>query len=105
MKYFSYVLLLGMFYLPAASADTSETAVKHEQKAVQQGALKKCTELLATGRKYTISIVSTLDKTTEGENNRLTGELSVSDETNKPLNKEMSEAVKPFVQCVTETVL
>ncbi|SFN64235.1 hypothetical protein [Xenorhabdus japonica] len=105
MKYFSYVLLLGAFYIPVSFADRSVTGVKHNQELTQQGALIKCTDLLPTDRKYTISIIGTLDKTTKDTNERLKGDLKVSDETNKPLNKEMTDVVKPFVQCVTDTVL
>ncbi|AOM42761.1 hypothetical protein A9255_00965 [Xenorhabdus hominickii] len=67
--------------------------------------MKKCIELLPEGRKYTINIIGTLDKTTNDASKQFTGTLNVSDETNKPLNGEMSEVVKPFVQCVTKTVL
>ncbi|OTA15250.1 hypothetical protein Xvie_02916 [Xenorhabdus vietnamensis] len=105
MRYFSYVLLLGAFYIPASFADTSVTGVKRNQESAQQGALIKCTDLLPADRKYTISIIGKLDKTTKDANQRLKGNLNVSDETNKPLNQEMGEAVKPFVQCVTDTVL
>ncbi|OTA19359.1 hypothetical protein Xbed_02402 [Xenorhabdus beddingii] len=113
MKNFSYVLLLGAFYIPTSFADTSATGnsqkTAHQQIAVQgsshQGALRKCTDLLPAGHKYTISIVGTSDKTTQNAKGEFTGKFEVSDETKQTLNQKRAKEVKPFIQCVTETVL
>ncbi|MBI6547482.1 hypothetical protein H8A87_01700 [Xenorhabdus sp. VLS] len=67
--------------------------------------MRKCTDLLPAGHKYTISIIGSSDKTTQNAKKQFTGKFEVSDETKQPLNKKRTEEVKPFIQCVTETVL
>ncbi|PHM64607.1 hypothetical protein Xsto_02882 [Xenorhabdus stockiae] len=108
MKVVSYALLLGLFYIPVSLADTSAKDIDNKiviKEVVNQGALKKCTHLLPEGHKYTISIIGTSDKTTKDSNEQFTGQFEVSDETKKPLDEKRQEQVKPFIQCVKDTVL
>ncbi|CDH06015.1 hypothetical protein; putative exported protein [Xenorhabdus bovienii str. oregonense] len=108
MKIFSYALLLGLFYIPVSFADTSAKGVDNKMENKQsgnQGALRKCTHLLPEGHKYTISIIGTSDKTTKEVNKQFKGEFKLSNGSKKPLDKKRNEEIKPFIQCVTETVL
>ncbi|WP_340607875.1 hypothetical protein [Xenorhabdus bharatensis] len=108
MKVVSYALLLGLFYVPVSLADTSTKDIDNKiviKEVVNQGALKKCTHLLPEGHKYTISIIGTSDKTTKDSNEQFKGQFEVSDETKKPLDEKRQEQVKPFIQCVKDTVL
>ncbi|PHM63267.1 hypothetical protein [Xenorhabdus ishibashii] len=76
-----------------------------DQGSSRQGVLKECADLLPTGHKYTISIVATSDKTTQDPKEKFTGKFIVSDESKQDISKKRAEEVKPFIQCVTETVL
>ncbi|MEQ1963480.1 hypothetical protein ABLB69_09915 [Xenorhabdus khoisanae] len=113
MKNFSYVLLLGIFYIPTSFADISakNSTQKNSdqeitvQKSSHPGELRKCTDLLPAGHKYTISIIGTSDKTTHSAEGKFTGEFKVSNDVKHDVNKETAEEIKPFVQCVTERVL
>ncbi|CAM3781682.1 hypothetical protein [Xenorhabdus thuongxuanensis] len=107
MKIFSYVLLLGAFYIPASFADTSVTDNQKitNQEPSRQGVLRECTDLLPTGHKYTISIIGTSDKTTQDPKEKFTGKFIVSDESKQDISKKRAEEVNPFIQCVTEKVL
>ncbi|PHM38285.1 hypothetical protein [Xenorhabdus innexi] len=108
MKVVSYALLLGLFYVPISLADTPAEGVDTQivtKEVIKQGALKKCTHLLPEGHKYTISIIGTSDKTTKDNSKQFTGQFDVSDETQKPLDEKRKEQVKPFIECVKNTVL
>ncbi|WP_340621093.1 hypothetical protein [Xenorhabdus siamensis] len=108
MKIFSYAVLLGLFYAPLSLADTLTKEVGNKianKESVSPGALKKCTYLLPEGHKYTISIIVTSDKTTKDSNEQFKGKFEVSDETKKPLDEKRQEQLKPFIQCVKDTVL
>ncbi|KMW73596.1 hypothetical protein TI10_10525 [Photorhabdus luminescens subsp. luminescens] len=67
--------------------------------------MSKCTDLLPKGHSYTISVVGKSDKETANVDGKFKGRFDVSDETEKPLDKKRSEEVKPFIQCVKNTVL
>ncbi|OKP03970.1 hypothetical protein [Xenorhabdus eapokensis] len=107
MKVFSYILLLGVFYIPTVLADTSVTDNQKitDQELSRQGVLRECTDLLPTGHKYTISIIGTSDKTTQDPKGKFTGKFIVSDESQQDISKKRAEEVNPFIQCVTEQVL
>ncbi|MEX0446929.1 hypothetical protein [Xenorhabdus sp. SGI246] len=99
---------MGLFYVPISLADTSAKEVGNKianKESVNPGALKKCTYLLPEGHKYTFSIIVTSDKTTKDSNERFKGKFEVSDETKKPLDEKRQEQLKPFIQCVKDTVL
>ncbi|SCZ70778.1 MULTISPECIES: hypothetical protein [Photorhabdus] len=105
MKFLSYALLLGLAYIPFSFAETSVNDVNNEIHANEKGALSKCTDLLPKGHSYTISVVGKSDKETANVDGKFKGRFDVSDETEKPLDKKRSEEVKPFIQCVKNTVL
>ncbi|MDR0218763.1 MAG: hypothetical protein LBI71_07770 [Enterobacteriaceae bacterium] len=103
MKKFSYVVLLGLFYIPISFADIS--AKNEVKKPPPSGELRKCIDLLPAGQKYTISIIGTSDKKTKGADGKFTGKFKVSNDVKYDVSKETSEEIKPFVQCVSERVL
>ncbi|AYA39471.1 conserved hypothetical protein [Xenorhabdus nematophila F1] len=67
--------------------------------------MRKCTDLLPEGHKYTISIIGISDKRNKNADGKFTGKFEVSGETKQALNKKRTKEIKSFIQCVTATVL
>ncbi|WP_213989352.1 hypothetical protein [Sodalis sp. dw_96] len=104
MKQLACILITSLTVATFANANAA-----HERTEImRQNAntrIEKCAELLPDGHTYTIGIKVIMDKKLHDTKNKVTKELSITDETLQEANNIRKEEVKPFIQCMMDNVL